>query len=99
MSTKQSRKCTSCKKRIRPGDLACKIPRERVPKNDIEQRIYDKDCEGGMVPLAPWYYCERCGHQGIALIELEYAWSLTDDNMQDMIDEYRVSYQGQEIAC
>lgn len=58
LATKRWRKCHSCRDLIRPGDDAMEIVRWRNPGYDtIEERIYG---EGGEVPMASWWLCDRC---------------------------------------
>lgn len=58
LTTKQSRKCCSCKTKIKPGEEALRLRRYRDPSDiyGIEESIY-----GDEVPLAAYYMCETCG--------------------------------------
>lgn len=58
LATKRSRRCVSCNDRIKVGDDCKEFTRWRHARYDtIEERIYG---EGGEVPMASWYLCDRC---------------------------------------
>lgn len=68
LDTKRSRKCCSCKTKVKPGDEVLKLRRYRDPSdrcNYIEESIY-----GDEVPLAPYYMCETCGGLYFAVQDL-----------------------------
>lgn len=84
-------RCKSCKKMVRKGTECLAFDRLRMPRNEIEERIH-----GNEVYLAPWYYCERCAYQAVALNALGFTWEVGWDNMQHLVTEYNVTYQGQD---
>lgn len=58
LSTKRGRRCVSCKAWIKVGDDCKPFPRWRNPGYDtIEAKIFG---DGGEVPMATWYLCDRC---------------------------------------
>lgn len=58
LNTKRARRCKSCRDRIAVGDDCWSFSRWKNPGYDtIEEKIYG---EGGEVPLATWYLCDRC---------------------------------------
>lgn len=86
LATKRARKCCSCKARIAVGDLALPFTRWKTPEYDtIDERIYG---EGGEVPLAEWYMCERCGDLYLSITELGYCIDLGRDDMREIVKEY-----------
>ena len=85
LDTTRSRKCCSCKAKIKPGDTVVKYRRWRPPNdrcNYIEERIYADE-----VPLAPWYMCETCGGVTMAVDELGYGFYL-GDNIRRSVKQY-----------
>ena len=56
LETKNSRRCVSCKEKIKPGQLARVFEREKVPESEAEENIY----YGENVPLVPYHLCEAC---------------------------------------
>lgn len=84
LATVRSRKCCSCKVRLKPGDQAAAIERWRNPVTDIEERI-----AGDEVPLATWYLCEKCFDLSLSLDELGYCFDLGNQSLADQIKEYK----------
>ncbi len=85
LATKRSRRCCSCKVRIAVGEDCAAIPRYRHPEYDsIEERIYG---EGGEVPLATWYLCDRCAGLYESLDSLGFC-DLIGQNLIEVCREY-----------
>ena len=85
LKTKRSRRCCSCKSKIKPGDECLVFERGRYPKTEVEARIYGGD--DGEVPLAPWHLCSECGEQYLNLKALGYE-CLDITNIKGEIEEY-----------
>lgn len=83
LETKRSRKCSSCKQKIKVGETVAKFRRFRSPVNDIEERIYGED-----VKLAPYYMCETCGGLFFAIQEMDMCCDI-EKNIKEQIAEYR----------
>ena len=66
LDTKYSRKCCSCKKKIKPGEDSLKFLRCRSPQTNFEEAFY----QGDDVPLTTWYMCEECGGLYLSISEL-----------------------------
>jgi len=75
-------RCRSCKKVIKKDDLCYVSARYRVPKNDIEERIY-----GSEIRLADWYLCEGCGDIYLNLTDIGYCIDI-GKNMKNELAEY-----------
>lgn len=84
LTTKRSRKCRSCSKRISVGEPVMEFDRWRQPENDIEERIYGDD---GEMPLASYYLCEPCSDLYSSLEELGYCVS-PDEDQRALVKEY-----------
>lgn len=85
LATKRSRRCKSCNDKISIGDDCMKFTRWRNPNyGSIEERIYG---EGGEVPLASWYLCDRCAGLYESLDSLGFCVTLPSD-MRELCREY-----------
>ncbi len=84
LATKRSRKCCSCKTKIKVGDIARQVERARPPTEWEEDRgiAYDE------VFLAPWYLCETCGDLVESLTEIGYCYHLGVESIAYQIKEY-----------
>ncbi len=94
LSTKRSRECCSCGERIRVGDVARKIERERHA-TDWEE-IHGFDCD---VSLADWYLCEKCGDLADSLSELGFCYSLGGESLKQQIEVYRAEEKSTQIRA
>jgi hypothetical protein len=86
LNTKHSRRCCSCKAKIKPGNEVLRFERWRAPSeshNYLEERIY-----GDEVPLASWYMCETCGGLYFAIQDLKMCCGISK-NIAQQIKEYR----------
>lgn len=91
LTTKRSRKCCSCKTKIKPGEEVLKLRRYQQPSdrcNYIEESIY-----GGEVPLAAWYMCETCGGLYFAVTDLGMCCDIERD-LKVQIREYNELNEG-----
>lgn len=70
-------RCCSCGRTVSPGDTVARFDRFKVPKHEIEKRIYGED---GEVPLASKYHCERCADLWFSIQDYGYC----ADYEQDM---------------
>lgn len=83
LSTKRSRRCCSCKSKIKVGETALKLFIWRPPENDIEERIH-----GDEVYLAPKYFCETCADLSDSLNELGFCYDI-NQSLAQQIKDYR----------
>ena len=79
------KRCCSCKELINHGELCAKFPRNRRPKDDIEDKIYGV---GEDIGIAALWQCERCSDLYFSLVELGYECINPDDNMLNLCKEY-----------
>ena len=93
LDTKRSRKCCSCKKTLRPGDMVVRFDRYRGPLSDIEQ-----DIAGDEIVLAPWWMCEPCGDQFFNLDALGFCIMLGDESMDELRRQYVEEYVKRQNA-
>lgn len=84
LATKRSRKCCSCKQRIDVGDLTLRLDCFRYAEHAVEINIYG---DGGEVPMASRYLCERCADLHLSLTELGYCINCNDDRV-DLVRQY-----------
>ncbi len=84
---KRSTRCVSCKKVIKPGEIAAHFVRWRSPSTDIEEKIH-----GDEVPLATWYMCQKCYAIYKALDALHVCVELGMDRMEDCLEEFNQEY-------
>lgn len=83
--TKRARRCCSCKERIAVGDECSAVPRYRNPNyGSIEERIYG---EGGEIPMATYFLCDRCAGLYESLDGLGFCVSL-DEDLRETCREY-----------
>jgi predicted RNA-binding Zn-ribbon protein involved in translation (DUF1610 family) len=82
------KRCCSCKELIDIGALSLKFDCWRYPKDDIEDRIYG---DGGEIPIADKFLCEKCGDQYMNLSELGFCIDPTE-NVMDLLQEYVENY-------
>ncbi len=86
LDTKRSRKCCSCKTKIKVGDTARRVLRARPPTEWEEIR----GIAGDEVYLASWYLCETCGDLADSLTELGFCFELGGtQSLAQQIKEYR----------
>ena len=76
------KRCSSCKELINIGSLCLGFYRERSSRHIVEERIY-----GDMVPLAPYYLCEKCGEIFLNLKAAGYCMDI-EKNMNEYLKEY-----------
>jgi hypothetical protein len=85
LKTRRRKRCCSCKTLIDVGAVCTEFNRYRHPAYDsIEEKIYG---EGGEVPLASYYHCEKCADIYFSLDELGYCISI-DEDMRQLAKEY-----------
>jgi hypothetical protein len=77
-------RCQSCFDLINFGATVIRFERFRIANTDIEERIYG---EGGEIPLAPYYHCERCADLFFSLTELGFCATPVED-MRELVREY-----------
>ncbi len=83
------KKCKSCGKTINMGEVVAEFQRMRAPLSEIEERI-----SGEEIYLASFYHCEECADIFFNLDELGFCMNLYEDNMGDLLDEYKKDYHG-----
>lgn len=91
LKTKRSRKCCSCGKRIKVGELVAAYERYKVPEYEIELQIYGEDDWNGP-PRATKYHCEECADLCFSLLELGFECISIFDNMRGLVAEYANEY-------
>lgn len=87
LNTSKRKRCVSCKCLIDRQSTCTIFDIKRLPKNEIEERIYG---EGHDVPMASRYMCENCSDIFFNLYELGFCVSI-EDNMNDLLEEYKLS--------
>ena len=87
LQTKRRKRCISCKELIDVGAICLCLERERAPYTEIEAQIMDCDSWEKVIPMAPWYMCERCSDLYWSLRELGFCIGLPD-NMLNLVKEY-----------
>lgn len=89
LSTKRGRRCCSCNKLIKVGEIVTKHTCWRSPTPfSIEESIY-----GDEVPMAPKYHCEECADIEFSLLELGFCIVLGDE-MRELSRQYAEDYVG-----
>lgn len=81
LDTIRSRKCFSCGRKIKPGDMALMFSRFRRPSSEYEERRF-----GDEVYLADAYFCEECGEIYFNLTGIGYEVLIGD--MREALLEY-----------
>jgi len=82
LDTVRRRRCYSCKNQIELGAITTKFESYRMPRTDIEERIYGDD---GEVPMASKYMCEECSDLFFSLTELGYCFTLGVYSMKQLV--------------
>ena len=77
-------RCCSCNELIGIGAVCAEVPRYRVPKTDIEVRIYGED---GEIPAATKYMCERCADLAFSLEDLGFCAKPWEDQ-RELVAQY-----------
>lgn len=91
LKSKRAKRCWSCKELIPVGALCSEITRQKVPKTEVEQRIYG-DFEGDNgVPIASKYLCERCADLCFSLEDLGYCPEPWEDQ-RELVKEYAAEH-------
>ena len=85
LDSEHTRRCQSCRKQIRPGDMCLRFDCWRYPETDEEIDQYDED---GKVPLPDEYLCEDCGEIYMNLTDLGYCIGLGAD-MCEALQDYQ----------
>ena len=83
LATKRSRRCFSCKCKIKVGDTCARFENHRSARHDIEERIY-----GDTVPMPDTFLCEGCGGLFFALEELGYDISFDGSSMRELVEQH-----------
>ncbi len=78
------KRCQSCRRIIKFGDVCVAINRFREPRDDIELKIHG---EGGDIYLPTQYLCEECGGLFFSLQDLGFCVNPTN-NMHALLNEY-----------
>lgn len=86
----RGKRCVSCNDLIRKGDTCIEFECYRYPRDDIEERIHG---EGGEIPLADKYLCEKCADLYLSLHELGFTCISISDHMPTMAKLYAEEYQ------
>ena len=89
LNTKRGRKCASCSKHIKIGELCVEFERFIGCRSEVEYRIYGDEGR----PLSSWFLCERCGEIHANLEDLGYCINI-QDNMESLLEEYKQLAKG-----
>lgn len=79
----------SCGNLIEHGATCLKFKCYRLPRDDIESRIYGED---GEIPLAAEWLCERCADLYFSFYELGYECVAPGENMLELLKDYSGSH-------
>ena len=90
--TKRAKRCWSCKELIPVGTLCSEVTRRKVPKTEVEEKIYGEFEGDNGVPLASKYLCERCADLCFSLEELGYCVEPYEDQRK-LVEEYAEGQQ------
>lgn len=82
-SRKTRRRCRSCVTMIEIGSVCIEIERSRKA-DEIEARIYGDEEN---IPIASWYFCERCGEILLNLISYGYCVDI-EKSMPELLKEH-----------
>ena len=94
LDTSRAKRCCSCGKLIRVGDVCIKYQRYRYPYSEIEARIkLGTDIETVFndeprIRIADHYHCEWCGEIYLNLIDLGYECLSPSEDMRTILKEY-----------
>ena len=89
LDTVRRRRCKSCGKMIDVGSTVIRFERWRHAKYDsIEEKILG---EGADVPLAPYFFCERCGEIALNLHALGYCIDPESDMREDLREYHELT--------
>lgn len=81
-------RCHSCDARIAPADTVVRVVRTKIPKTDVEIKLYGED---GEIPRAPKWLCEQCADIMFSLDELGFCVAGFED-MNQLLADYRADY-------
>lgn len=87
LSTKRSRRCCSCKKRIAVGDLCAEFLRTRYARTPIEKSIYGEG-DPEEINLASYWHCEECADIWFSLDELGFHCVAPGEDVRAVVREY-----------
>jgi len=90
---KISKKCKSCGRKIKPGELAFEHCRVKVPEHDVETEIYGED---GEIKRASHWHCETCGDLYESIAELGFCVNM-GKSMQDQLKEYHEYVKAKKV--
>lgn len=82
----RGKRCQSCGRVVRTGDIGVRFLCSRYPRHEIEERIW-----GDAVEIAPKWMCEECGDLFWSLDELGFRINL-GENMRELAREYGETY-------
>lgn len=51
------KRCANCNSLIENREMCYEITRDKIPKGEVEERIYGED---GLIKLPPHYLCNKC---------------------------------------
>jgi hypothetical protein len=94
LDTAQAKRCCSCGKLIKVGDICVKYQRYRYPYTEIESQIRcRRDLEDALndepdIRVADHYHCEWCGEMFMNLTALGYECLCPNEDMRGALKEY-----------
>ena len=87
LATKRTQRCCSCKELIPVGAICAEVTRTKVPKTEVEEKIYGEFEGDNGIPLASKYLCEKCADICFSLSELGYCTQPWEDQ-RELVKEY-----------
>ena len=94
LATSRAKRCCSCGKKIKVGDVCVKYKRYRYPYTDVESYIRcgcsleDSFSDEPSIRIADHYHCEWCGEMLENLTDLGFECLAPSDDMRVALGEY-----------
>lgn len=101
LETSRRKRCKSCGELIDIGSLVIRFECFRYPYTEQESRRHGRDWddwnEEPWIPKAPIYLCEKCGEIFLNLRSVGFECLYPTENMPDMLNEYKSTYDPQPL--
>lgn len=88
LKTERAKRCVSCGALIKVGDICTAITRYKIPKHDVEIKIYSEE---GEIPRATAYQCEACADLYFSLSEYGYCVNALADQ-RELLKEHATRF-------
>lgn len=95
LNTSRAKRCCSCGKLIKIGDVSVSYKRYRHPYTEIEAKIHGIDwefLEEPVIKMADHYHCEWCGEMYQNFLDLGFECLRPDEDMRATLKEYKELY-------